>query len=114
MTAFTLPWPDKALSPNARGHWRKSHKAKQAAKNQAAWTARAAGVTAWTAEGRIPVAITFRPPDNRRRDMDNAIASMKAALDGIATALDADDNRFALSFAWGEARKPGEVLVVVG
>lgn len=43
------------------------------------------------------VSLTFLPPDRRRRDLDNLIASMKSGLDVLADALGVDDNRFKLS-----------------
>jgi hypothetical protein len=61
--------------------------------------------------------LTCRSPCTRLtagRDFDNAIASLKASLDGLADALRVDDNRFRLSFAWGEPCKPGRVEIVIG
>lgn len=61
----------------------------------------------------VGVKLTFRPADKRRRDVDNCIASMKAALDGIASALKADDSNFKLSAEIGEPRKPACVVVEI-
>lgn len=93
---FTLPWPPSALNPNVRQHWRKHASAKKAYRAACAWTARSQGVTAAPAE-KLSVSLVFVPPDRRRRDLDNLIASMKAGLDGLADALGVDDNRFTLS-----------------
>ena len=46
--------------------------------------------------------------------MDNAIASMKHALDGLADAMRVDDRRFHLAFAWGDVCKPGRVEIAIG
>lgn len=42
----------------------------------------------------LPLYLTFYPPDRRKRDDDNMIASFKAGRDGIAQALGIDDNLF--------------------
>lgn len=109
----TLSWPDSRLSPNARLHWRNRAKVAKTAKSAAYYLARAAGAEA-PASGPIPLLITFYPPDNRARDMDNAIASMKSALDGLAEAMKVNDRRFVLTFAWGAAAKPGRVEIAIG
>ena len=57
--------------------------------------------------------MTFCPPDHRRRDLDNIIASMKAANDGIADALGIDDSRFISTYSMGSPVKGWAVLVTV-
>lgn len=109
----TLPWPDRRLSPNARLHWRAKAKLVKSARSAAFFLAKAAGAAPAPA-GPVPLAITFYAPDKRRRDMDNAIAAMKPQLDGLADALRVDDNRFRLSFAWGEPEAPGRVEITIG
>ena len=98
---IVLPYPDKVLSPNARAHWAAIARAKKKAREAASWaTISAAGSKAklapYAAHERIAVAIKFYPADNRRRDTDNALASLKAALDGISDALGLDDSRFVI------------------
>lgn len=97
----TLSYPDKVLNPNARAHWAAIARAKKAARENASWaTISAAGSKAnlapYAAHERLAVAVKFYPADNRRRDMDNALASLKAALDGISDALGLDDSRFVI------------------
>lgn len=42
---------------------------------------------------RVHVAMTFRPPNNNRRDADNLVATLKPVLDGLVDAgVVADDN----------------------
>lgn len=94
-----LPWPPAALSPNARGHWAMKHTAFKKAKSDAYWSALEAlgprGARRLTQTiGGIPVRVTLSPPDARRRDADNILASCKAYLDGIAQAVGLDDRRF--------------------
>lgn len=112
--SVTLPWPDKVLSPNARVHWSRKAKAVKTARQDAAWLVlekiMAARILGWP---RAAVSMTFCPPDNRRRDRDNLIASMKAATDGIADAIGIDDSKFETSYRMGEPIKGGAVLVTI-
>ena len=103
-----LPWPSRALSPNHRAHWSGIARAKKKARTDAALLARDAKVKPGTV-----LHLIFCPPDNRRRDLDNAFASMKAALDGIADAWGVNDRDFRLSMEWGEACPGGRVIVEV-
>lgn len=94
-----LPWPDRRLSPNARGHWAVTAKAKKAYRARCCGIARQAGVRALvTGKDALSVHLTFLPPDRRPRDWDNLVASMKAGLDGLSDALGVDDSRWRLSF----------------
>lgn len=95
----TLPYPDKVLNPNARAHWAAIARAKKMARHTAAWLVIDAigsrsKLAPYAELESLPMAIRFYPADNRRRDMDNALASLKAALDGISDALGMDDSRF--------------------
>jgi crossover junction endodeoxyribonuclease RusA len=111
---LALSWPAPGLSPNARLHWAKKAKLTKAARKDA-W------VTALAVRRRLPALgdgainldVEFCPPDHRRRDRDNLIASMKAANDGIADALGVDDSKFITTYSIGEPVKGGAVLVTV-
>lgn len=105
-----LPWPPRGLSPNARGHWRPKNDRAQDYKRIAWGMALAQNIRRVTAHEPV-VVITFHPPDRRRRDLDNCLASMKAALDGIATAWGVDDSRWAIRMSMGEPVKGGCVMV---
>lgn len=111
MIQIQLPWPSRDLSPNGRCHWAKKAKAIKAAKEQAYWLTKEekASIT-W--EGVIHLLIEFYAPTRRRYDLDNALASMKAQLDGIALALGVDDSRFALHLHRGDTTG-GYVLVTI-
>ena len=61
----------------------------------------------------LVVAITFRPPDRRARDLDNCLAAFKSGLDGIADALGVNDNQFKLSMQMGAPVKYGAVEVTI-
>lgn len=97
--AITLPLPPPALSPNARVHWAAKAKAARAYR-AAAW------ITALAELGRRPAPrwpratarITFAHRARRRRDADNALASLKAAIDGLRDADIIEDDA-GLAFA---------------
>jgi crossover junction endodeoxyribonuclease RusA len=113
-TRVTLNWPDKGLSPNARLHWSRKSRLVKAART-AAWGA------VLEARGRAPMprgehlhlTWVFCPPDRRRRDRDNIIASLKAAADGIADALGVDDSTFISTYSMADPVPGGAVLVTV-
>ena len=92
MTVLTLPWPPKVLSPNARTHWAAKSKAAKAYRHACFLLCREAALL--VPAGRALLAIEFVPPDRRRRDDDNCIASFKSGRDGVAQALGIDDSRF--------------------
>lgn len=122
-----LPWPDKALSPNARGHWAKRSRAVKTARSQSylltrqSMTEQPGTSSAWHAiqniadAGTVLVRIVFEPPGRYRYDLDNLVARMKAGLDGIADAIGIDDHRFELqSPIVGDTFKPhGRVCVTL-
>lgn len=115
---IVLPWPDKRLTPNAkrRKHWRTYQPAANNDRHTgfvltiAALNARARQVVSQGAE-RIPVTVTFYPPDLRRRDDDSMIGAFKHQRDGIADALGIDDARFRPNYVIAESEKPGRVEV---
>lgn len=112
----TLPWPDKRLNPNARMHFRALAAVKKKARADAHILATVAiSLSAKRAiaagDGKIPIEVRFYPPDNRHRDDDNAIASFKAARDGIADSLGVDDRRFRPVYRFMDPDKPGRVEV---
>lgn len=59
------------------------------------------------------VSLTFIPKDNRRRDLDNLIASCKSLLDGISDAMGIDDSKFELTAKMGEPQKNPHVIVEI-
>ena len=106
-----LPWPCRELSPNARVHWAKKARV---AKNYRAVAHTMARKVLWPVNLEIArVVIEFYPPDNRRRDLDNMLASMKPAIDGIAAAIGVDDSKWEISMKKGAAVEGGLVVVEV-
>ena len=110
---IVLPWQNNALSPNARTHHFALARAKKAAKTAAYYLTREAlGKVAFSAP--LPVVVTFCPPDSRARDLDNMIASFKAAQDGIAQAIGVDDADWRVSYQRGPVKRGGEIRVEFG
>lgn len=112
-----LPWPSPKLHPNARVHWAVRSKAAKKARSDAALLARTAeGRDLFIHDGttRIPVSLTFHPPDKRHRDQDGMISACKSYLDGIADGLMVNDRLFNLSAMYFlEPVKGGKVIVTV-
>lgn len=101
-----LPYPPRVLNPNVRSHWRPKAEAVRIYRQN----------IGWLAKGKKPVMafkVVFCPPNNNRRDIDNAIASFKSGLDGLADAWGVDDSQFLITFAreFGPVQKGGRVLV---
>jgi crossover junction endodeoxyribonuclease RusA len=114
----SLPWPPRDASPNARAHWAAVHRARARYRADARVLAIAAGARDFSMmvpDGAVlRVTLCAYPPDKRRRDWDNVVASVKAGLDGIADALGIDDSQFRLSVEMQpEAVKGGRVDVVI-
>lgn len=90
----TLPFPKKELSPNARLHFMALAKEKRKYREACFWTAKTAGHVKFPGDENLKLTMTFYPPNRRKRDRDNLIASMKSGLDGVADALQVNDCRF--------------------
>lgn len=93
---IVLPLPVKRLSPNCTVATRGGRFAKARATSKYRQLAREAVEASFVESGpweRAVATVTFFWPDHRRRDEDNAVASLKAAYDGIVDAgLIVDDN----------------------
>lgn len=87
MTRIIVPMcPPEELNPNARVHWRPYRRASGALRTAAKYAALADGPIDLIA-GRVDVSIRVCWPKRRRvLDADNALASCKAALDGLTDA----------------------------
>jgi len=90
--SVTLSYPPMELHPNTKAH--RMAKARVAANYKFACST----ITRATI-GKLPVAVyavytEFWFRENRSRDHDNLIASLKAGLDGVAEGIDVDDSMF--------------------
>ena len=106
-----LPYPSPKLSPNARGHWSKSAGAKKAYRRECAYECHNQGVAKMA--GKVHAIITFHPPDKRRRDLDNMLASFKSGIDGIVDAIGVDDSEWTITISKGEPVIGGKVVVEI-
>ena len=107
---INLPWPDKKLSPNARVYFKAKNSAYQSAKSDAYYATKKQAIENF--KGNILLKYIFHFPNDRQRDLDNCLASCKAYQDGIALALEINDNRFRpIILDRGENVKDGQVEV---
>jgi crossover junction endodeoxyribonuclease RusA len=118
-----LPWPNRQLSPNALNRTRWNNPKRLAAKKEARRLGYLVAHRDYgTAIGKfqkvfssemLRVTIDFHPPDRRKRDIDNALASMKHYIDGVCDALQIDDKQFkAIVLHWKEPLpKKGQVIM---
>lgn len=105
-----FPWPPVELSPNARIHWAAKSRATKKYRTTCGWIAKEANIKA--PEGQIHIKLTFCPPDNRKRDRDNMISSIKALFDGLADALGVNDRQFRPTYEYSTDRT-GKVIVEI-
>lgn len=114
--SIELGYPAKELSPNSRCHFMQLHRAKKAYKHEAYWATKIEKPRDWKHDGgRLSLSIKFHPVAGKcEPDPDNAIASLKSAIDGIAEALGVNDRLFDPSFAFGEPVTGGKVIVEIG
>ena len=101
MKNVVFPWPPKELSPNAAMHWAKKAKYKKMYR-QACWALALEAKLECKKVGKIPMTITFYPPDKRHRDADNMVAAIKSGLDGLADALQVNDKQFLPTFVFSD------------
>ena len=106
---ITLPWPDKALSSNARVHWAVEAKAKKDARNLA-WAVCMESPRI-QCEPKATIFIEYYPK-TYRGDIHNVPSSLKAYIDGIADAMGCDDKKFKVEYpsVWAGKSNPGKVV----
>lgn len=105
-----LPWPPKELNPNARIHWAVARKYKKSYREDCYLLTKQARIDQLN-KGDVYMSIYFHPPDRRKRDDDNMIASFKSGRDGVADALGIDDVRFRPHYFFEEPIKGGKVII---
>lgn len=116
---LTLPWPNPKLMPNRKNgrHWASTQAEKEQARGDGFLAAKEAlALDSVNRSELLPLKLTFVAPDNRGRDIDNLLASMKPALDGIALGLGINDKQFrpiTLDSAM-DSEKKGFVIVEIG
>ena len=89
---ITLPLPPGSLSPNSRAHWARKARDARKCREVAAWATIAAANGSRPFWRRCTLRAAFYHRQNRRRDDDNLIASLKSYRDGLVDGgLLADD-----------------------
>jgi Holliday junction resolvase RusA-like endonuclease len=128
---FEIPIPPAALSPNARPHFMQKARAKKELRRKTAGRVVAASAARWDETSKrwqvnhfgadpwpgheCTVHVRWIAKTNRRRDRDNIISTLKAAIDGITDSGLWDDDA---GVKWGnvetevDAKKPRVVVTV--
>lgn len=107
---IVLPWFSKELNPNHRSHWSVKSRLRRLQKKDAYYVALSEPVPEESEQ--YPLCIKFYPPDNRGRDIDNCIAAIKGALDGIAFAWKVNDKQFQpITASMEEACEHGKITI---
>lgn len=106
-----LPFPQKVLSPNARHHWAKLASFKKAYRKVCGWKAKADGLGQIDADA-LDVKVTFFPPDKRRRDLDNMLASLKSGLDGVSDVCGIDDSKWTITLCKAASVAPDGMVKI--
>lgn len=123
MITVELPYPPATLNPNARPHWAAKAKAVRDARMFAfVLTSNALGLKGTCQlfdrdTGKLPVRVEIAPPDRRKtRDLQNTIAALKAAMDGVQDGLKIDDSNFAIRWpeTFSAPVKGGQVILTIG
>jgi len=105
-----LDWFNKVLNPNSRSHWRPIAKAKKKQRSDAFYLAKEVGTP--PKQELYELNIIFHPPCKRSRDLDNCMAGIKGALDGIADAWGVNDKNFRFPNPdFGEVIKNGKIII---
>jgi len=81
VNSVTLRWPDAALSPNGRVHYMTRHRAVSKYRELARYLGDGQKRLKKPVCAVLPLVAT-----RRRRDLDNVLASLKSALDGLTDA----------------------------
>ncbi len=91
---IVLPWPKPPMSMNARDHWAVKAEKVAAVREAVRLLARPHALRLAQAIGTpVEVELCWEVTDKRRRDVDNAVATLKPAIDGLRDAgILADDN----------------------
>lgn len=78
-----LPWSRPPLTSNMRPHWAERHRLTAEIRRSVGWLARAAHIPA---ADHVTVGLVWAPGDNRRRDVDNLVPTLKVAADALIDA----------------------------
>lgn len=104
-----LPWPDKALTPHAKGSWAPKARATKTARQLAHAVALEKPRVKCTPDATIFIEYW---PKAFRGDVHNVPARLKAYIDGIADAMGCDDKKFRVHYppVWAGRDPVGKVV----
>ena len=111
-----LSWPEPALWPNERAHWKPVSRARRGQRHEArmATLEQMAGRAYVWDGGTVRLTITGHKPRENGQDRTNFEAALKAALDGVADAIAVNDKYFVVATDWGDNWPPrGGVTVEI-
>jgi crossover junction endodeoxyribonuclease RusA len=113
MISIDLPWPPREMHPNARTHWVRRARGAKMCRTIGAGCTLAAGVRRGDLDipADLKVTAIFSPPDNRRRDIDGMLSSIKSYLDGIADVIGIDDSKWQIAMRREAPVKGGSVRI---
>lgn len=108
---ITVSWPPASLGGNSRAHhinrWRDGKKMRREA-----WAAMLEAGYKATKLDSIAIHVRFYPPTKHAYDDDNLLMRFKPVRDGIADALQIDDNKFRVSHeTCASEGKPGRIEI---
>ena len=107
-------WPARDLHPNARIIWQVKQLRVKEARTEAYWLTQVQPGDMLAYPGKMQICYTFYPPNKAHRDLDNMIANMKSALDGVMDALGTNDSQIVRVVGeWGKVVKGGAVVMEV-
>lgn len=107
---IVLPWFNKLLNPNTKAHWAEKAIAKKKQKLDAIHITKLSIPPA--PADLYHLSILFCPPDHRCRDIDNCLAAIKNALDGVAEACKVNDKQFRYKkIDFGDVVKNGKIII---
>ena len=107
---MVLPWPPSALSPNSRCHWRAKARITSLYRADCYMIALISGLKVQEGDR---LCLRFCPPDKRRRDIDNMLASCKGLIDAVAQASGIDDSTFRFGVERGQPVAGGRVEITI-
>ena len=110
MSVVFLPWPSHSLHPNARVHFMQKAKSTKKARSDAIILAKQAGFERMGSSA-LSVTAVFYPPDDRRRDQDGMLSSIKPYLDGISDVVGIDDSRWTITIR-REPKTPNGMVAI--
>ena len=93
MLKLTFPYPPSELNPNKRLHWAQKVKLKNQQKDLGFALASRYADEFLDAKS-VALSFVFYADSKRGYDLDNALASCKSLLDGIAQGININDKKF--------------------